>query len=359
MHVDIRMKWFYRLGFLLLLFVVAFVFLKLRFFWMPILQVIITLLTPFLISAFITYLLHPVVEGLHQKGMHRGIAVVLIYTLFFGGVGFSLYKGVPVFITQLKDLAESSPAFADKYRSWIHELEKRSSYLPAGFQGRINDGIDAFESKLEGMLELILNGMMKIINSFFFIALIPFIAFYMLKDFDQMKRAAWYMTPKRWRHQGIHFLKDVNTSLGGYIRGQLLVCAIIGCVSSLLFWFIDLRYPLLLGLIIALTDIIPYFGPILGATPAVVIAATYSTKMVILTLVIIFALQFLEGNILSPYIVGKSLHLHPLLIMFALLAGGEIAGVFGMILAVPVLAVMKVAIMHAKDHFINTKEPSV
>lgn len=353
--MEIRMKWFYRLGFLLLLFIVVFVFLKLQLFWMPILKIILTLLTPFLIAAFITYLLHPVVESLHARGLHRGIAVVLIYSLFFGGVGFSLYKGIPIFISQLEDLAERSPAFANQYRDWIKELQERTSYLPIGVQDRINEGIGGLEEKLGRLVEKVLNGMINTINSAVFIAIIPFIAFYMLKDFKLMSRAVWYMTPKGWRHGGKKFLKDVDQSLGGYIRGQLLVCTIIGVISALLFWFIDLRYPLLLGLIIALTDVIPYFGPILGAVPAVIIAATYSTKMLVITLVIIFALQFLEGNILSPYIVGKSLHLHPIVIMFALLAGGETGGILGMILAVPILAILKVAIMHAKEHFIKSK----
>ncbi|WP_090830972.1 MULTISPECIES: AI-2E family transporter [unclassified Bacillus (in: firmicutes)] len=353
--MDIRMKWFYMLGYLLLLFIVVFIFLKLSFFWLPIINVLLKLLTPFFIAAFITYLLHPVIERLHERGLHRGVAIFLIYSLFFGGIGFAFYKGIPVFISQIKDLSENSPAFANQYKSLLRDLQEKTEYLPIGFQNGINDGINGLEKKLENLLEAVMLGLMNLLNSALLIAIIPFIAFYMLKDFNLMKRAVWYMTPKRWRREGIHFLKDVNVSLGGYIRGQLLVCTIIGTISAISFWFIDLKYPLVLGLIIGLTDIIPYFGPILGAIPAVIIAATYSPKMILITLIIIFALQFLEGNILSPYIVGKSLHLHPLLIMFALLAGGEIGGILGMILAVPVLSVTKVAIMHAKDHFSKNK----
>lgn len=118
-----------------------------------------------------------------------------------------------------------------------------------------------------------------------------------------------------------------------------------------------MKYPLLLGFIIGVTNVIPYFGPIIGAIPAVIIAATLSGKMVIISLVIIFILQFLEGNILSPFIVGKSLHMHPLFIMFSLLAGGEIGGILGLILAVPILSISKVAILHAKDHFVRYRHP--
>jgi predicted PurR-regulated permease PerM len=357
--MDIRMKWYYRLGFLLLLFVVTYFFLKIEMVWQPIIKIMLTVLFPFLVAALITYLLHPLVEKIHEMGVHRGLAVIIIYTLFFGGIGFALYKGVPVFIKQIRDLTENLPQFADQYRFWLREIQNRTSEWPMGIHERIEEGIIGFEQRLERLLSTILTNMVNILNSIFVIAIIPFIAFYMLKDFTVLKKAAWYLTPRKWRQQGIQFLKDVNESLGSYIRGQLLVCVIIGTVSSILFWFIDMKYPLLLGFIIGITNVIPYFGPVIGAIPAVIIAATVSMKMVLFIAIIIFALQFLEGNILSPLIVGKSLHMHPLMIMMALLAGGEVSGVVGLILAVPILAIVKVAILHARNHFTRKNERSI
>ncbi|CAH2717229.1 AI-2 transport protein TqsA [Neobacillus rhizosphaerae] len=353
--MDIRMKWYYRIGFLLLLLIAIYVFLKINFVWMPILRVAVIIILPFIIGGFITYLLHPIVEKLHEKGLHRGLAIILIYVIFFGGIGFALYKGIPAMIDQLKDLSESAPFFAEQYREWIDKLQSQTRAWPDGLQGRLDEGIDTFEKKLDSLLTILVNILMKFFNSALIMMIIPFIAFYMLKDFQLIKRAAWYITPKKWRKKGTLFLKDVDESLGSYIRGQLLICIIIGSISAMLFWVFHLRYPLLLGLIVGATNVIPYFGPIIGAVPAVIIAATSSVKLVIITLVIVFGLQFLEGNILSPYIVGKSLHMHPLIIMIALTAGGEIGGILGLIVAVPVLVILKVAILHAKNHFMNGK----
>lgn len=350
------MKWYYRLGFLLLLFVVMYVFLKIEMVWLPIVRVMFTVLFPFFIASLISYLLHPLVEKIHEMGIHRGLAVVIIYSLFFGGVGYALYAGVPAFIVQLKDLAESAPEFANQYRSWNNLIEDQTEHWPLGIHERIENGIIALEKRIESLLSLALNGMVNIFNSIFIIAIIPFIAFYMLKDINTLKKAAWYLTPRKWRKQGILFLRDVNESLGSYIRGQLLVCIVIGTVSAILFWIVKMNYPLLLGFIIGVTNVIPYFGPVIGAIPAVIIAATISVKMVIFVVIIILVLQFLEGNILSPLIVGKSLHMHPLMIMLALLAGGEVSGVVGLILAVPILAVLKVAILHARNHFMKKNE---
>jgi predicted PurR-regulated permease PerM len=354
------MKWYYRIGFLLLLLIAIYVFLKIRFVWMPILKVAAIIILPFAIGGFITYLLHPIVEKLHQKGLHRGLAIFLIYILFFGGIGLGIYKGVPAIIDQIKDLSDSAPILAEQYRDWNAKLQSHTREWPDGLQSRIDDGIDAFETKLDSLLTIIVNILISFLNSALIMMIIPFIAFYMLKDFPLIKRALWYITPKQWRKKGTLFLKDVDESLGSYIRGQLLVCIIIGSVSAVLFWMFHLKYPLILGVIVGITNVIPYFGPIIGAVPAVIIAATSSVNLVLVTIVIVFGLQFLEGNILSPMIVGKSLHMHPLIIMIALTAGGEVGGILGLIVAVPVLVVIKVAIVHAKNHFIrrNEKEPS-
>jgi predicted PurR-regulated permease PerM len=358
--LDIRVKWFYRIGFLLLLLIALYVFLKIRFVWLPIVRVAIVIILPFFIGGFITYLLHPIVEKLHEKGLHRGLAIFLIYFLFFGGIGLALYKGIPVFISQVRDLAESAPVLAEQYRNWIRDLQSHTREWPDGLQDQLNEGIIGFEKRLDSLLNVIVDSLLNFLNFAFAIMIIPFIAFYMLKDFGLIKRAVWYLTPKKWRRTGTRFLKDIDESLGSYIRGQLLVCLIIGSLSSILFWVFHLKYPLLLGMIIGVTNVIPYFGPIIGAVPAVIIAATSSVKLVIITIAIVFVLQFLEGNILSPYIVGKSLHMHPLMIMVALTAGGEIGGILGMIVAVPVLVVLKVSIIHAKNHFMHekVKEPA-
>ncbi len=357
--LDIRMKWYYRLGFLLLLFIVIYIFFRLKPVWVPVLDILVSLLIPFMIGAFITYLLHPVVEHLHGRGMHRGLAVFIIYSLFFVGVGFAVYKGIPVFIRQLRDLAHNAPVFAAQYREWMENIQNQTSRWPLPVQERIESSIAAVELALEGFLTSIMAILIGILNSIVIIAIIPFIAFYMLKDFELIRRTAWYLTPSRWRDQGKQFLREVDHSLGSYIRGQLLVCLIIGLLSAMFFSIAGMRYSLLLGLIVGVTNVIPYFGPFIGAVPAVVIAATMSFKMVLICMGIVFSLQFLEGNVLSPLIVGKSLHIHPLVIMFALLAGGKAGGIAGLVLAVPLLVVLRAAIYHARDHLIRLKSRPV
>lgn len=357
--MDIQMKWFYRLGLLLLFFIILFLFWKLRQVWLPIVQGTVKVISPFLIAAFITYLLNPIIEKIQSHGVHRGLAVFIIYAIFFGGIGFGLYRGIPIFIDELKDFSDNAPLFTEQYRQWIDHIQTGTSSLPNGVQERINDGIEMLEIAVDRFVGKVMNGLLNLVNISVIIALIPFIAFYMIKDYDAIRKACWYLTPRKWRHKGLHFLKEVDESLGAYIRGQLFVCFLIGTVSALLFWMIGMKYALLLGMIIGITNVIPYFGPIIGAFPAVMIAATTSVKMVIITLVIVLGLQFLEGNLLGPIIVGKTLQMHPLVIMFALLVGGEIGGIIGLILIVPLFAIIKVAIVQVRHHFTIVNKVSI
>lgn len=356
--MDIRLKWFYRLGFILLLFIVIYVFLKLKPIWFPIIQIIGIVILPFLIAAFITYLLHPIIERLYESDLPRWLSILIIYLVFFGGLAFALYKGIPAFVVQVRDLAENIPSFTNQYRSWIATIQEQTATLPDGVQDKVYEGIAAGEKALDQLLSRVLDALKGFLNSALLIAIIPFITFYMLKDIDLMKKAAWYLTPRKWRTNGQQFLRDVDKSLGGYVRGQLLVGTLIGTISALLFWLVKMKYPLLLGFIVGVTNVIPYFGPIIALVPILIIAATMSLKMVITAVIIVAVLQFLEGNILSPLVVGKSLHMHPLLIMFALLAGGEMGGIVGLIVAVPVLAIVKVSIIHARNNFAKQKTRS-
>lgn len=343
-------KWLYRLGLALLAVSILYIVMKLKPVWSPFVAIFRNALAPFFIAGFITYLLHPIVVRLHNRGIPRPLAILLIYILFFGGIGYGIYIGIPAVILQLRDLSENFPQFLETYREWIRHIDRHTSSWPDGLHDRIEQGFDSFEKSIDLLLVKMVDLLKGLFNYIIFLVLIPFIVFYMLKDFDQIKKTAWYLTPRKWRKPGQRLLRDINESLGNYIRGQLLVCFLIGMIASLVLWMLGMTYPLILGIIIGSTNIIPYFGPIIGAVPAVVLGATLSMKMVMYIIILIGVLQVVEGNILSPLIVGRSLHMHPIVLILALLIGGEIGGVLGLIAAVPILAVLKVTLIHVKSY---------
>lgn len=353
--MDIKVKWFYRLGFLLLLFIVLFVFIKISPIWQPVLQAILKVAYPFIVAAFIAYLLHPFIEKLHEYGLQWWLSVTIVFLLFFGGIGYGIYKGIPLFVQQLIDLSENLPQFINQFDRWVETIESKTKSWPLSVHNQINDSVHLIYAEFEKILERIKNFLLWLVESIFLILLIPFIAFYMVKDIDYLMDVFWSLVPKKWREQTKIFIKNVDVSLGSYIRGQLIISGLVGLVSSLLFWLINLKYPLLLGSVLGITNVIPYFGPIIGAIPSIFVAATMSTKMIIFVVLIVFTLQFLEGNLLSPLIMGKSLQMHPIMIMFSILIGGEVGGVIGLIIAVPTVAIIKTAIKQAYEQFQKRK----
>ncbi|TLS39294.1 AI-2E family transporter [Pseudalkalibacillus caeni] len=346
MKKEWNLNWLIRITTILLLFLCGYLFLKLAPIWEPVLALLLTIAVPVLTAALITYLLHPIVEKIHEEGLPRALAILIIYFLFFGGIGYAAFKGTPYAIKQTQELADNLPQLVETYRVWINELYRSTSNFPPAFQTRIDETLHSVEVYVNEMLNAVLEIFKKLIGSLFLLFITPFLVFYFLKDFEDIKKAVWYITPKKWRTPGKQLLNEIDESLGNYIRGQFLVISALVVLGIIGFWIIGMPYPILLGVIVGITDLIPYFGPIIGAFPALVIAMTVSMKMLIYVVGLILILQFIESNILSPYIVGRSLHIHPVIIIFGLLIGGEVGGIPGLILAVPILAVLKVVIKH-------------
>ncbi|MFS0644187.1 AI-2E family transporter [Siminovitchia sp. 179-K 8D1 HS] len=352
---ESRIRLLYQFGMILIVFILLYFFLLIKPLWEPLLNVLWIGVLPFVIGGFIAYLLHPLVGRLELLGMNRSYAILFIYILFFGGIGYGLYLGIPALIGQMRHFSEHVPELLAYYKGLIRELDASTSRWPDGMKNELMAQVDSFELWIGKFMEKAISFVVGLVNYAIVLAVIPFISFYFLKDLERVKTAAWYMTPKKWRKNAVAFLSAVHVSLGGYIRGQLLVCSILGIISSLLFWVIGLDYPIILGLIIAFTNIIPYFGAVIGAVPVLAIALMSSIKQAVFALGIMVLLQFLEGNVLSPYIVGKSINIHPLFIIAALIIGGEAGGILGMLIAVPLLAVLKVAIIHTRDYLIYSR----
>ncbi|MGB9943144.1 AI-2E family transporter [Bacillus subtilis] len=252
----------------LLVLLTVYVFFMLDMLWSPFWLVIKTIFIPLIISIFISYLLLPVTEWLHGKGLPRTLSILVIYVLFFGGIGWALYKGVPVLIVQLTDLSENIPMFAETYNGLLLHVHNHTDDWPDGMHHRIDKMIRQTETFFAGTIEGAISGIRNVLDYFLIAATIPFLVFYMVKDIELMKKTVWYLTPKSWRKRGSAFLRDVDDSLGDYIRGQLLVCLILGVIAGISFWVFGLPYPLILGLISGVTNVIPYFGPFIGAVPA-------------------------------------------------------------------------------------------
>lgn len=311
-----------------------------------------SVLMPFFIAMIISYILNPVVSLLNQRKVPRTIAVLLIYSVFIASLTVIIMNVTPMFIEQLAELNEHMPQLTIKAQS-LADGFNQNQLLPASVRDGINNAFAKLESSIAASISSYVNNIGSTLNTVFIAFIVPFLAFYILKDFQLIEKTVLTIVPKAHRKETIKLLIDIDTALGNYIRGQLLVCAIIGVLAYIGYWIIGMQYPLLLASVVAVFNIIPYLGPFFGAAPAVLMATTLSFKMVLLVAIVNLSVQILEGNVISPQVVGRTLHMHPLVIIFALLVGGEVAGIVGLILAVPFFAVMKVIVQHLYIHYVH------
>lgn len=311
-------------------------------------------LGPFIIAMIISYVLNPIVSLLNVRKVPRTIAVLLIYAVFITSLTVVMINLIPMFMSQLTELNVHMPQLTMRAQGLMDSLND-NRYLPESVRMGIFDSLEKVENGISQAISNYIDGIGSTINAVFIAFIIPFLAFYILKDFQLIERAVLAIVPKSHRKKTVKLLIDIDSALGSYIRGQFLVCIIVGLLAYIGYWLIDMPYPLLLASVVAIFNIVPYLGPYLGAAPALIMAATISWKMVLYVVLVNTIVQILEGNVISPQVVGRTLHMHPLTIIFALLVGGELAGVLGLILAVPVFAVGKVIVQHVMLYYIQRK----
>lgn len=339
-------EWLKKLSVFLLIILNCWILLKLLPFVGRVLGYTIAILAPFLIAILISYLLHPLIDRLQRHGIPRSVAILIIYILFFGIIAFAAIKGTPILIKEMHSFGKQAPELTKWYQDEINRFYYATADLPEAVHDHFDRVVASIERGMNRVIGNVVYGVQKLFRSIFTIMLIPFIVFYLLKDLAGIKAWLYRHTPEKWREPARRLAADVDDSLGSYIRGQLLVCTVLGGAAILGLWLLKVPYSGLLGIFVGITDIIPYFGPIIGAIPAVLLAITISTQKAIFVVILIAVLQFLEGNILSPLIVGKSVNIHPIFIMLALVIGGDMGGIIGMLLAVPAFVSFRVIFRH-------------
>ncbi|QJD83728.1 AI-2E family transporter [Cohnella herbarum] len=340
----------YAILFLVVLFLVVLV----RPMLMSVYDFLKAVLAPFLVAMVISYTLNPIVNLLHDRKVPRTAAVLIIYAVFISVSVVILMNVIPMFMNQVEELNEHMPDLTMRAQSFVDQFNN-NNVLPETIRDGINKSISGMEKRLEQRITDFLNNIGAVVNVLFIAMIVPFLAFYMMKDLDVFERAALQYVPRAKRKHVIRLLKEIDAALGSYIRGQLIVSLCIGVLAYIGYLIIGMPYPLLMAGFVSLFDIIPYLGPFFGALPALIMATTISWKMVLMVVIVNMICQNLESNVISPQVVGKSMKMHPLTIILVLLIGGELAGIVGMILAVPFYAAMKVIVQHVSAYYIHRK----
>jgi predicted PurR-regulated permease PerM len=285
-----------------------------------------------------------------SRVMPRGMAILVTFVALIGLVVLALVFLVPLLVRQLRNFVLIVPAIANNANQFLLGLIEplaESELLPIPpedvMAGLIQDLFGRAREIVEGMLGGLVGFISGAVNFGIVIFGMLFVAAYLLADVRKVKAAYLRATPRRYRRDARELWDAFGISLSRYLGGLLFVVVIQGVLAGLALWILGVPYAILLGAWVSVTAIIPYLGAFLGAIPAIIVALIFeSTTIAVLTVVAYVLIQQLEGNFLTPRIQGQALNVHPIIVLLAVIGGGQIGGLVGVIFAVPALAVLSV-----------------
>ncbi|HFH9837210.1 TPA: AI-2E family transporter [Streptococcus suis] len=334
----------------LLILLTIFVFTKVSFIFKPVGD-FINIVTPVtILTGLLYYLLNPIVDWLEKCRISRTLAISFLFIV----IAFLLVWGIAVAIPNIQQQVES---FSKNVPTYIQEVESRVTTLLENEQfeqfrptileqlNKINDQIVTYAQKFSSNAvnwagELISTASQIIVA----ILIMPFILFYLLRDGHQLRGHVTRYLPTDWRESVGQVLTDVNSQLSNYVRGQVTVAIIVALMFSIMFSIIGLSYPVALGILAGFLNLIPYLGSFLAMIPAVILGLIAGPFMLIKVLIVFMVEQTIEGRFVTPLIIGSSLSIHPITILFVLLTAGQMYGVLGVLLGIPIYASIKVVV---------------
>jgi predicted PurR-regulated permease PerM len=319
------------------------------------------ILLPFVAGLAIAYLLTPLTDRLERMGLHRLAAALIIITLVVLVIILAILLIAPILGGQLSSFIDNIPGYVTKLRSlvtdpsnpWIQKIVGSG----IGSDKTISDLLTQGAGYLTTLLKSLWSGGRALISLFSLIVVTPVVAFYLIYDWHRMIRTVDSWVPLHQRETVRALARETDAAIAGFVRGQSAVCLILGSFYAIALTFSGLNFGLLIGLISGLITFIPYVGSMTGLILALGVAVAqfwpqYSSILIVLGIFLVG--QFLEGNVLSPKLVGGSVGLHPVWLIFALLAFGYLFGFVGLLVAVPLAATIGVLCRFALKRYLES-----
>lgn len=314
------------------------------------LLVVLATFFAYLIAPLVDFVRKPFKNSAGEHKMPRPIAIGIVYLVIFGSLGLTTYFLAPQLAKQVTDFTTRSSTYRGMLegRSQTFRSLAQRMGLPVALQEAV---VNFAPNAMESAKTIAADAAPQVILLLPWLILIPVLGFFLLKDAEAFRRSALQMLPRgRMRWRGDEFFQDINSTLAAYIRAQLTACLIIGVICSLGFLLIGVPYWLALGIIAGLFEFVPLAGPLTVGVIATVVASFNSGSDALLTLTFLVVLRIVHDYVIYPRIMGQGIHLHPLAVVLAILGGEELAGLAGIFLAIPVVAIISVTYRHWLEH---------
>lgn len=311
-------------------------------------------LLPFLVGGAIAYFLDPVADRLQRMGLGRAMATVVIFVIGSLVLVIAGVVVIPLLNQQATDLIHAAPGYVEQLRTFLDS--RFPGYMDQGspLQQSLASIGETIRSRGGELLQSILNSAAGVVDLLVFLLVVPVVAFYMLLDWDNMTARIDELLPRDHRPTIRKLASDIDRTLASFVRGQGTVCLILGTFYAIALMVIGLQFGLVVGLIAGLLTFIPYVGALVGGLLSVGLALVqfWGEWWAIVAVAVVFQVgQIVEGNILTPKLVGSSVGLHPVWLIFALSAFGTVFGFVGMLIAVPVAAAIGVLVRFAIERY--------
>ena len=311
------------------------------------------------LSIFFAYLISPLVKLIRkpfkgkkiEKLMPRSLAILISYLIVFSVLGFGISNLAPLVVEQGKEFGASLPTYAAGIRQSFNDLNRRFDRMriPEDVQTKINEQAVAFGERITTGFGSFL---LAVVTYLPWLVLVPILAFFFLKDVNLMRLAILRVFPAGpWRMRAEAVMQDVNTTLAAYTRAQLISCIIIGTICTIGFYVVGIKYALLLGILAGVFEFVPLLGPAaIGLIVTVTAGFSENPWKALYVFIFLVVLRVIHDYVTYPRIVRGGLHLHPVLIIISVLAGEQVAGIPGVFLAIPIVAILTVFYKHVLEH---------
>lgn len=318
-----------------------------------------TILFPVIVAVVLTFILNPLVDYFVRcrcyplkKTFSRTSAVFLTFFVAAGVFMILLTFVILPFAHEFERFVVNLPNSMKHTQEMIFQLQQsvRQMELPASVRTIVQEGMADAASFSVDLGRRFLSGTIGFASRIVDLVVVPVLTFYFLKDWTIIREVFINLAAPSHRTRMRQIIEDIGTVISGYIRGQVAISAIIGVLVFIGMYIFEINYALTIGLIAALTEFVPIIGPLIGSIPALLLALLVSPMLAVKVAIFYFAVHQLENHILVPKIMGHSIDLHPVTVILAFLIGAQLFGLAGMILAVPVAAILKVLFYHIWEH---------
>ncbi|MEJ7440873.1 AI-2E family transporter [Staphylococcus warneri] len=329
---------------LIMLFILIKLFMQVHEVFTPVVTIIGSVFLPFLISGFLFYICLPFQTLLEKWGFPRWASILTIFVVLIAIIAIVVAFIAPIIISNINNLIKQTPALQRETERLINFSLTQIDKLPSDVTHRINNMVKSMGDGVTDVLSNSISYITSLISTIFLLIMVPFFLIYMLKDHEKFIPAVAKFFKGERKVFVVDLLKDLNYTLKSYIQGQVAVSVILGIILYIGYTIIGLPYTPLLVLFAGVANLIPFLGPWLSFTPAAILGIIDGPSTFIWVCVITLIAQQLEGNVITPNVMGKSLSMHPLTIIVVILAAGDLGGFTLILIAVPLYAVLKTVI---------------